>query len=94
MLPEVRAIAEMRTEARLLIELAKSANTRNLVGTTITVESDGLTLVRAMSVGRGDEALKKRLDQGPTHLDRDCRARLKPGDGLIANASISRRPDA
>ena len=54
----------------VLIELAKSANTRNLIGGLITKESDVVALVRAMSIGRGDEALKKRLLQALERFER------------------------
>ena len=75
MLPEIRAIAKTEDEFRLLVELAKSASTRNIVGPIITKESDVVALVRSMSVGRGDEALKKRLAQALTRFERGCRAK-------------------
>lgn len=74
MLPEIRAISKTEDEVRLLIELAKSANTRNIIGSIITKESDVVALVRAMSVGRGDEALKKRLAQALQRFERGRRA--------------------
>jgi hypothetical protein len=73
MLPEIRAVAKDEDEARLLIELAKSANTRNLIGTLLAKDSDVVALVRAMSVSRGDEALKKRLVQALRRFDRVAR---------------------
>jgi hypothetical protein len=82
MLPEIRAIAKNEGEVRLLIELAKSANTRNMIGSIITREVDVVALVRAMSVGRGDEALKKRIAQALRRFDRGGRA-----DGFLPEGS-------
>ncbi len=70
MLPEIRTLAKDENEARLLIELAKSAVTRNLIGTVITRDSNIVQLVRAMSIGRGDNALKSRLSRALRRFDR------------------------
>jgi hypothetical protein len=49
-----------------------------IIGSIIAKESDVVALVRAMSVGRGDEALKKRLAQALQRFERGGRANGAP----------------
>ena len=61
MIPEIRTIAKSAREYMLLVELAKSANTRNLIGTVLKVDVDVEGRVRSIASRTNDPALKKRL---------------------------------
>jgi len=63
MIPEIKTIAKNGREFRLLIELAKSANTRNLIGTVLTPDCDVESRLHSIWSKTKDEALKKRLQQ-------------------------------
>ena len=80
MLPEIRAIAKSADEALLLIELAKSARTRELIGNLFKEEVDIIALARAMQVSTTDQALKKRLSQALQRFERN--GRLHSAEGI------------
>jgi hypothetical protein len=61
MVPEICTIAKSEQEYLLLIELAKSANTRNLIGSVLTSDCDVLARVESLRTRSPDEALKKRI---------------------------------
>ena len=63
MLPEILAIGKNEMEILLLIELAKSASTRNLIGTEITGRTSVLDeLQRARKKAEKNPKLLKRID--------------------------------
>ena len=72
-IPEIKAIAATEREYLLLIELAKSASTRNLIGTVLkhgyNIE---LTLVNYQKKVK-DEALKKRIDRAINRWKQELR---------------------
>lgn len=70
MLPEIRGIASSKREFILLVELSKSANTRNLIGSVIEPGSDVEELVRRTERRTQDHALRKRLRQALTRFER------------------------
>ena len=61
MIPEIRTIAKSVREFLLLVELAKSAHTRNLLGSIITPATDVEERVRSMYERERNPTLKKRL---------------------------------
>ena len=63
MIPEIQAIAKNKREFLLLVELAMSANTRNLIGSVITTESDVEQVVMNIARKTNDNALRLRLEQ-------------------------------
>ena len=73
MLPEIKTIAKTPREHLLLLELAKSANTRNLIGTVLTVDVDVEAIIRSMAKRDKDESLTKRLNQAIRRFERVLR---------------------
>jgi len=69
-IPEIRTVAKNRREYLLLVELAKSANTRSLIGSVLTTECDVESRVRAMEGKTNDATLKKRLEQSLRRFER------------------------
>lgn len=63
MIPEIQTIADSERHYLLLVELAKSANTRNLIGTTLTASTPIESVVRRLAASSSDEGLKKRLQR-------------------------------
>jgi len=63
MIPEIKTIAKTEREFLLLVELAKSANTRNLIGSIITADCDVEARVETLAARTRDTALQKRLQQ-------------------------------
>lgn len=63
MIPEIGTIANDEREAVLLVELAKSAKTRNLIGTLLTRESDIEARLDSLLERSRDRALTKRVLQ-------------------------------
>lgn len=85
MVPEIRAISSTRREALLLIELAKSAQTRNLIGDVLT---DGVDVEKVLNDLRSktkDVALAKRIDRALARLPKQLRTEKAAGDdaGLV-----------
>lgn len=70
MIPEILSIAKSRREFMLLVELAKSANTRNLIGTVLTAESDVEHMTARILETSKDVALVKRLNQALARFHR------------------------
>ena len=60
-IPEIRTVAKTAREYVLLIELAKSSKTRELIGTVLSADVDVEDRVRSMAISRKDVALTKRL---------------------------------
>lgn len=75
MIPEIQAIADNEREFLLLIELAKSAKTRNLIGTTLTEESNAEQVVDSMKARSGDPVLRKKLEQAWARFGKEVRRR-------------------
>lgn len=63
MIPEIQTVAKNQREYLLLIELAKSANTRSLIGDILGPDTDVESVVRKISTTTNDGALGKRLGQ-------------------------------
>lgn len=63
MIPEIRSIAHTEEEFLLLIELAKSANTRNLIGTILKSGTNIEKTVRDLGNKTRDSSLKLRIGQ-------------------------------
>jgi len=64
MIPEIKSIAKSEREFWLLVELAKSANTRNLIGTLLCAECDDIEgRFRTAIEKTRDPALQKRMVQ-------------------------------
>ena len=75
MIPEIKSIAKNLKEYLLLVELAKSANTRSLIGSVLTADSDIETRLREIEAKSHDEALKKRIGQSRQRYEREARRR-------------------
>lgn len=63
MVPEIRTVAKTAREYLLLVELAKSANTRDLIGTVLGADIDIEARVRSLARRGKDPSLEKRLNQ-------------------------------
>lgn len=68
--PEIRSIAKSEREFLLLVELAKSAQTRGLIGSVLTEGVDVEGLVHSMSEREKRPGLKKRLLQALKRFER------------------------
>lgn len=75
MIPEIQTIAKNEREYLLLVELAKSANTRNLIGTILNIESDVEVALLSFENKSKDEALKKRIIQAKQRYMKELRRR-------------------
>lgn len=75
MIPEIQTVANDEREYLLLVELAKSANTRNLIGTTLTKETDVEKVINSMKESSANPGLQKRLKQAWTRFDKEIRRR-------------------
>lgn len=73
MIPEIQTIADNGRDYHLLIELAKSANTRNLIGATLTASTPVESVVRRLAMTSPDLALRKRLGQALERFERSLR---------------------
>ncbi len=70
-IPEIRTIAKDEVSALLLLELAKSAITRNLIGSTLSKDVDVIKIVENMKENSNDEKLKKRLQQAWSRYEKE-----------------------
>lgn len=61
MIPEIQTIAKTEEEFTLLLELAKSARTRNLIGTVLTKDCDVMTRTRSLLDKEKDPSRKKKI---------------------------------
>lgn len=75
MIPEIQTIAGNEREYLLLIELAKSAKTRNLIGTVLTKGLDIETVIGSMKERSADPALRKRLGHAWKRFGAEIRRR-------------------
>ena len=69
-IPEIRTVAKTAREYLLLVELAKSANTRELIGTVLHADVDVEDRVRSMATTSKDTALTKRLNHALRRFER------------------------
>ena len=69
-IPEIKTIAKTAREYLLLVELAKSANTRDLIGTVLKSDIDIESRVRSMANKSSDAALARRLKQSLRRFER------------------------
>lgn len=75
MIPEIQTIATDQYSFLLLLELAKSAVTRNLIGSLLTKEKPILKVVQSMKDSGNDEKLKKRIHQAWLRWEKEIRSR-------------------
>ncbi len=75
MIPEILTIAKTAREYLLLLELAKSANTRNLIGSILVAESDIEERLRSIEARTNDTALKVRVQHALKRYERECKRR-------------------
>jgi hypothetical protein len=86
MIPEIRTIAKDSEEFLLLVELAKSANTRNLVGTVLRKDCDIVARTRDLAQRPNtDPALKKRLLHALDRFEGELRRRSRTEAGFEHN---------
>jgi hypothetical protein len=79
MIPEIQTIAKDTSEFLLLVELAKSANTRNLIGTVLVKDCNIGDRVRALLNRPNTEAgLRKRLEQASVRWEKEVK-KWRPG---------------
>ncbi len=69
-IPEIKTIAASAREYLLLVELAKSANTRDLIGTVLNADVDIESRVRSIADKSRDAPLAKRLKQALRRFER------------------------
>jgi len=81
MLPEIRTLTSNEWEFFLLVELAKSASTRNLLGSVLKPGCDVEARLAAVEARPGDPALSKRIKQARERFERGMRQRLSSGVG-------------
>jgi hypothetical protein len=75
MIPEIRTVAKTECEYILLVELAKSAATRGLIGSVLRAESDIVTLAWSLRDREERPAHRKRLDDALTRFVREAKKR-------------------
>lgn len=80
MIPEIRTIATSERDYLLLVELAKSASTRNLIGTVLVAGTDIEQRVRQLVERTRDAAMVKRLNSSLDRFERELRRRGLPID--------------
>lgn len=77
MIPEIRTIAKNLREYILLIELAKSANTRSLIGSILTPECNVETRLLSIKTKTKDIGLQKRIEQALYRFNRELKRRAR-----------------
>lgn len=70
MIPEIKTIAASAREFWLLVQLSKSANTRNLIGTTLTKGCDIEKRFRESIAKTRNPSTKKRMQQALARFER------------------------
>jgi hypothetical protein len=75
MIPEIQTVAKNEREFLLLVELAKSANTRSLIGSILVADSDVEQRLRSVEARTNDAALKKRIQNALKRFERECQMR-------------------
>lgn len=73
MIPEIQTIANNEREYPLLIEVAKSARIRNLLGTILTKGTNVEQVADSMKERSADPALRKKLEQAWKRLGKATR---------------------
>ncbi|MHA1146128.1 MAG: hypothetical protein ACTSRW_15430 [Candidatus Helarchaeota archaeon] len=74
MIPEIQTIAGNEREFWLLVELSKSANTRNLIGTLFKSSCSNIEALLRSSISKTrDERLRKRMKQALARFDKKAR---------------------
>ena len=72
-IPEIRSIAKSKREFLLLVELAKSARTRNLIGSVLTANVDVEARVRSLHARESNPAVRKKLEHALKRFERAAR---------------------
>ena len=75
MIPEITAIANSIKDYLLMIELAKSANTRNLISSILTPGCNVESTVKSIASSTNDDALSKRLAFAISRYQKEIRKR-------------------
>jgi hypothetical protein len=75
MIPEIKTLASSVYDFLLLVELAKSANTRNLINSSLGSTDSVHEQVLAIRNRSTDQALVKRIDQAFTRYEQELRRR-------------------
>ena len=75
MIPEIQTIAKDEREYLLLVELAKSANTRNLIGSVLTSDCNVESRLRTLKSKTNDESLKKRIHRALHRYEKETKRR-------------------
>jgi len=75
MIPEIQTIAKTTREYLLLLELAKSAHTRNLIGAILTTDCNVEERLKILEAKTHDASLKKRIGQALTRFIAEVRRR-------------------
>jgi len=75
MIPEIQTVAKNEREYLLLVELAKSARTRNLIGTVLTRGCDVEDRVRSFERKTSDERLRRKLGWALGRFEKEVRRR-------------------
>jgi 5-methylcytosine-specific restriction protein A len=70
MLPEIRSIAQSEREAIILVELAKSAKTRNLIGSLLNKGMDVEQVLNNYRSRSADPSMSKKIDQALARLEK------------------------
>lgn len=78
MVPEIKTIASNVQEFWLLVELAKSASTRNLIGTVLTKGCDIEQRVQETILKTRNEPLKKRLEKALIRFEKKSKDSKTP----------------
>ena len=74
MIPEIKTIAKTAREYSLLIELAKSAHTRELIGSILLADMDIEDRVRSLASRNKNPRLEKRLNQALRRFNKVVRS--------------------
>lgn len=82
MIPEIQTIASDAASFILLLELAKSARTRNLIGSVLTKDKDVVKVVAGMTEKTNDEKLRKRIQQAWQRFSREMAKRGSSVQGV------------
>jgi len=71
MIPEIQTIAKNQNEFFLLVELAKSAKTRNLIGSVLTPDCDISARLASVQSKTPDESLRKKIEWARARFERN-----------------------
>jgi len=76
MIPEIETIAKSESDFILLLEIAKSASTRNLIGTVLRPNQDLVVALRQKSES-SEPALHRRIEQAIHRFERQLASRAR-----------------